>query len=368
MKAEINILTQELVKIPSVTEDQESCRLALEHIRKYLGKEPVVFQHNGVWSYLWGDKETLMRPRLLLNGHVDVVTANAELFRPKEENGLIYGRGTGDMKGHVASMVHSYKMMIDRDQDRGIGLLLTSDEEMGGFNGTRHVINQGLAPDVVFVPDGAYNFDIVESQKAPHHFVIRASEKGGHASQAHNIVNPVDRVLGVYSEMREKYHLASPKDDWKSTFTMTVIGTDNDSKNRIPAVTTAAFSWRWPPEQHDYEEGRKDMQQVCKEYDCEIIEEEGGGEGCLTDRDAEYVTEWKTTIEGVIGQEVGFQNMHGATDGRHFYNSEQHGTKKVLVTSAITEGHHADDEWVDLDSLVDLAEAINTYKEKLFSQ
>jgi len=369
MKKEILQLSEELIQIPSITGDNIACKRALEVLNKYLGEKLHlrVFKDNGVYSYLWGDKNTLMTPKLLLSGHVDVVGVDEDetLFKPVIRNGKLYGRGSGDMKGPDAAMVVAYKKWVEEAGARGVGLLITSDEEEGGFNGTRHVVEQGLSPQIVFIPDGNIDFNIVESQKAPHHFVIEAKGPGGHASESFAVENPLNKLVAVYSEMREKYALASQNDNWKSTFEMTVINTPNKSKNKISNSATAAFSWRWPLEQITFERGRADMIAVCKKNGCDIIEEEGGGEGCLTDKNAEFVKVWQTTIEEVIGRNTKFVNMHGATDGRHFYNGKNGGSKNVLVTSVKTDKHHGTDEWVDIESLSQLAEALLIYKNKL---
>lgn len=369
MKENIHILTSDLIAIPSITGNTEACKKALDYVDSYLGKEvgSRVFQKNDVYSVLWGDQNTLMEPRLLLSGHIDVVDVEGDknLFFPRTIGDKIFGRGAGDMKGHVAATIAAYKKWIDDMGPRGVGLLLTSDEETGGFNGTRHVIEQGLKPSVVFIPDGALGFSIVKSQKAPHHFVVEAAGSGGHASEAFRLDNPIDRLISFYLQARNSFDKATKENDWASTFKMTVIHTDNKSKNKIPDKVKAAFSWRWPPEQIPFSEGRDQILKLAENYRITILEEEGGGEGCVTDPEADYVRGWKTIIEGIIGYPVGFINMHGATDGRHFYNNSQFGSKNILVTSAITGSHHKNDEWVDIKSLYQLSEAIFLYQANL---
>lgn len=374
-KERILELTTELIKIPSETGNYRATLKALDCVSKYLGSDisSQMFRLKNedgkiIVSRLWGNPENLMKPKLLLSGHIDVasVEGNQKLFIPVIESGKIKGRGSGDMKGFVASIVTAYKKYLDEGGNE-VGLLLTGDEEMGGFNGTRYVIKQGLRPGVVFIPDGEKGYKIVEHQKAPHHFVIEATSStgGGHASRAFELDNPINRVINVYRGMREIYDLASKKDDWKSTFSMTIINTDNKSKNKIPNKVRAAFSWRWPLKQHRFETGRKDMIKLCNKYGCKIVEEEGGGDGLDINRNDGYVQKWKLIYEKIAGQEVLFANMHGSTDGRHFSNAEKYGTKKVLVTSAPTDGHHADNEWVSIKGLMNLAEACYQYQKDL---
>jgi succinyl-diaminopimelate desuccinylase len=373
-KESIEDLTRRMVEIPSVTGRREESLAVLDLVDEFLGDvDSKTFEKNGVVSRLWGDLEAIMNPKLLLSGHVDVVDAPERLFCPVIEDGRMFGRGAGDMKGFVASMVASYTDWITKmNGAHGVGLLLTSDEEVGGFNGTRYVIDEGLKAGVVFIPDGSFDYDIVQSQKAPHHFHVRAKGTGGHASRAFEIDNPVNRIWKLYGKMRGKYAKASLDDSWKTTFEMTVVNTDKESSaNAIPSEVEAWFSWRWPLEQISFNQGVEDMKRFSKDFGVDILDDgHGMGEGCITDPSAEYVQIWKGVIEKKLGKKVGFQNMHGATDGRHFY---MNGSEQVLATSGLTGAHHSGknaevDEWVDLESLGVLSSAISEYVKILINK
>lgn len=389
-KSEIVNLTKMMVEIPSVTGRYSEAREVLSLVDGYLEGAPSLvsqtFESTNAntgevfISRLWGSSNGLLSPKLLLSGHIDVVQAEEDLFQPEERGGRLYGRGSGDMKGHVAAEVVAYKdWIIKHGGPNGIALLLTSDEEVGGFNGARYVVESGgLRPAVVFIPDGEFSFDIVDSQKAPHHFHVRAlsTTKGGHVSRAFELDNPVNRILAVYAEMRGKYALATRNDEWKSTFEMTVVNTGNgegdnrviNSANQIPQSAEAWFGWRWPLEvkinghRPTFKTGERDLIRTAKKHGVEILTDGHGlGEGCYTDPKAPFVQKWKGIIEDIVDRKVGFRHMHGATDGRHFYKFGS----QVLVTSAITGGHHSSGEWVGINSLAILAEAVYKYQEEI---
>ncbi|MEK9157834.1 MAG: M20/M25/M40 family metallo-hydrolase [Patescibacteria group bacterium] len=379
-------LTRQMVEIPSVVGRYGESLEVLNLADKYLDGAPGlksrtferVSQKTGqkFVSRLWGSNETMLNPKVLLSGHIDVVEAERSMFKIKEKDGRLYGRGTGDMKGHVAAELVAYRRwVIEQGNPNGVGLLLTSDEEVGGENGARYIVEfEGLRPSVVFIPDGEFDFDIVDSQKAPHHFHVQAlsTTKGGHVSKAFELDNPVNKILAVYQEMRQKYSLATKDDDWKSTFEMTVITTGNgehegrviNSANQIPEVAEAWFGWRWPVEVEidgqmpSFDRGYEDLEEISKRHGVSILGGHGNGEGCYTDPNAEFVKKWKVIIEDVIDKKVGFKHMHGATDGRHFalFGSQ------VLVTSAITGSHHKADEWIDINSLAKLSEVVYKYQ------
>jgi len=412
-------LASRLVEIPSVTGREKEALQALGVVDGYLADEvkrgKIVtkrFGNEGVVSQIWGDPNHLMDPKLLLSGHIDVVKEdNDSQYHPSISNGKLFGRGAADMKGPDAAMVIAYKRWLQNGGPNGAGLVLTSDEESGGFKGTKHLIeNEGLKPSIVFIPDcgSGAEFDIIDSQKAPHHFRVVAEGTGGHASRAFEKDNPIDRLIRAYLEVQSKFNLARPDNNWATSFAMTIVQSPvidiynpdtNDnvknheeakdfkigklhqtdqakkildslltakflSANKIPSTAEAWFCWRWPLEQISFKEGMAEIRKIFEANGCKLVSDEhGGGGGCLIDdKKAPFVQKWKIIVENILGREVTFSKMHGATDGRHFYNS---GCRQVLVTSNNGANVHARDEWIDVDSLVKLAQAVYTYQQEI---
>jgi succinyl-diaminopimelate desuccinylase len=369
MKTEIIDLAKDLIRVPSVATNGKASIDALNVAKKYIGKSsnPLAFKHNGCTSYLWSNSKTVLKPKFLMLGHLDVVSdgGDSSLYEPKLEGGVLKGRGSGDMKGHVASLLYSYKHSIETNKETDIALLLTTDEEVGGFNGSKFLVDSGLSPEVLFVPDADVDFDIVTSEKAPHHFVIQARGEGGHASRSFALDNPLNKIWGFYNEVRNIFHIATNKNSWASTFDMTTIKTDSKTKNMIPSFAEASFSWRWPLEQIDFETGRKKILKIAAKFNCEVVLEEGWGQGTVSSESNPYIALWKQTIEHQLGKKVSFTNVHGSSDARHFFNHSKNGTKNLIITSAVTGGHHSSTEWVNVDSLEILSKALIIFIDKV---
>ena len=88
-------------------------------------------------------------PKILLNGHVDVVPADPsgwsnDPFEPVVKNGKIFGRGSADMKGSDACQIYSLKALVETGADfRGsITPTFTTDEEVGGYSGVNYLIDK----------------------------------------------------------------------------------------------------------------------------------------------------------------------------------------------------------------------------------
>ncbi|MDE3123583.1 MAG: acetylornithine deacetylase [Paracoccaceae bacterium] len=75
-------------------------------------------------------------PGVMLSGHTDVVPVEGQdwtkpPFRLTDEGGRLYGRGTTDMKGFVASALSATLRAADRDLKVPLHLALSYDEEVG---------------------------------------------------------------------------------------------------------------------------------------------------------------------------------------------------------------------------------------------
>lgn len=414
-------LAKSLVEIPSAIGNCKDALRVLKTVNNFFESElkqgKIVtkeFINEKVVSQIWGDPNHLMDPQLLLSGHIDVLDKDQDnQFSPFEKDGKLFGRGTTDMKGPVASMLVAYKKWLQEEGPKGVSLVLTSDEETGGFKGTNYLVREkGLKPSVIFIPDGGQTeFEIIDSQKAPHHFRVISEEKGGHASRAFEFKNPINNLINAYLEVQAKFDLAKStknKDHWASSFEMTTIQSpiidifnpetgsriENhteanglkvgklyqtkegrkifqdlvtakfQSANKIQSTAEAWFCWRWPLEQIPFEKGMSEIREIFVKHGCKFTgDEHGGGESCLIDdKTAPYVQKWKIIIEDILDKEVNFGKMHGATDGRHFYTA---GHKQVLVTSVVGKNAHGKDEYVDIDSLVKLSSAVYRYQKEI---
>jgi len=118
---------------------------------------PYAPAHRGYPRYIVYARLGSGRPILHFNGHYDVVPAGSgwtkEPFKPVIEDGRIYGRGTTDMKGGIATFIAAVKSLLDE----GVALkgtlevALVPDEEAGGA-GTRYfAVRRFSVPDYVVI-------------------------------------------------------------------------------------------------------------------------------------------------------------------------------------------------------------------------
>jgi acetylornithine deacetylase len=90
---------------------------------------------------------------LLLNGHIDVVPAQPEQFRPRVGDGRLIGRGACDMKGGIAAMVIAAETLAELGGLRGDVIVCTNTDEESSGVGALACARRGVAADFAIVPE-----------------------------------------------------------------------------------------------------------------------------------------------------------------------------------------------------------------------
>ena len=148
---------------------------------------------------------------LCFAGHVDVVPAGKDWetnpYEAVEKDGFIYGRGAQDMKSGLAAFIEAVK---EADSFKGtLSLLLTSDEEGEGINGTvkmlEYLNKENLLPDAVVVaePTCEENFGdaIKVGRRGSINGYLTLKGKQGHAAYPEKAINPIHNISKVLGSM-----------------------------------------------------------------------------------------------------------------------------------------------------------------------
>jgi len=139
-------LLKELVRRPSVTPDDAGCQDILEQRLSALGFECETMRFGEVTN-LWARRGSVA-PVFCFAGHTDVVPPgpddewHTDPFEPVEKDGLLYGRGSADMKSGLAAMITALESFIaaNPEHNGSLAMLITSDEEGRARDGTLKVI------------------------------------------------------------------------------------------------------------------------------------------------------------------------------------------------------------------------------------
>ncbi|HTY55682.1 MAG TPA: M20 family metallopeptidase [Candidatus Binataceae bacterium] len=147
-------------------------------------------------------------PTLLLNGHLDVVPAGEGWQHPPFEGvsdgDRVYGRGTADMKGAIASMIVAAQRIAQQPQAIAGDLLLafTADEETGGLNGVKFLLDKQLIQADFAIVGEPTDFEVRPCQRGALWLEIEFRGRSAHGSLPHLGVNAVEMAAEAIAALR----------------------------------------------------------------------------------------------------------------------------------------------------------------------
>ncbi len=232
--------TQDLVRLPSPSghEGQVAKRLGEEMQR--VGFTEVHTDRIGNVIGRIGDGPG---SKIMFEGHMDTVEAGDPakwLYDPYEAqiaDGVLYGRGTADMKGALAAMVYGAKHLIDSGAELHGSLYVVGvvqEEPCEGAALGMLMEQEGLHPDLVVIGE-ATNLQIARGQRGRLELKITTHGKSCHASapeRGQNAIYEAARALvGIElmaSQMENDPFLG------RASITVTEIESSAFSRNAIP--------------------------------------------------------------------------------------------------------------------------------------
>lgn len=344
-------LTEKLIKFPSYTGNNEAINQCLEFCINYFRNNSKIFikreQKNGVKSVLLSNIGTLDFDVLEV-GHIDVVPATSnDMFIPKIINNIIYGRGTGDMKGFVAVAMKIFEYIIENKLNLKYGLLIVSDEEPGGFDGAKYWAEElGLKTKILLDADagGALN-TIIYKAKACYFAKLIAKGKSAHGSMPWLAIDANENLLNSILNLRKTFpyicEKSNIKDKWITTMHAGLIN-GGQAINAISNYAEAILDFRYTNEYNNHS-----LFKIIKESLEEgvefIVQEEGIP--IFNDKNNKYLQLYKREIEDITGKEADFNFATGASDARYFSNPNT-----VIISNQADCGNiHSDGEWLNLD-------------------
>ena len=354
--------TKRLIRIPSTASNPAALLNAVNLLAEIVEAQPDVtverFERAGKPSFLaYRGKVRPPKFDILLNAHVDVVLAPAKMFKPRVEEGRLYGRGALDMKGTAASLTSLFCEMV-QDVPYPLGLQIVSDEEVGGHDGVRLQIDEGVKSNFVVI--GEYSNDhgaIYNAARGLCWVEIKFKGKSAHSGHLWHGSNAVIKasdfagaVLGAYP--------TPDKETWTTTASIASLDTPNKTYNKVPDTAILKIDFRFTQEDPVFQ-NLQTLEEFITSLDPEaqLINIATFEPAVKVEELNPYVQGLSRAMEQTTNMKPVFLGRPAGSDGRHY----------ALVGSDIIEfglfgkNPHSDLEYVELSSFDEYCQIIRAF-------
>jgi succinyl-diaminopimelate desuccinylase len=305
------------------------------------------------------------RPTLIVNGHLDVVPVQAEFwsrppFDPVVADGRLYGRGSTDMKGGIASAICALGVLARSGRKPACDVVfhLVADEERGGALGTRVLLERGLIKgDACLVPEPtSMSVCVAERGLLVADVFIRG--RPGHGSRPREGVSAIEHAASVVLAL----HAADFGDQPHA-----LLGTPTanvgeirggSGHNTVAESCQVVVDRRLLPGATEAEAVAALRRRIEAsgvnglDYELEV---RVYGEASELDVAHPFVGLVRRSIEKATGTDPPVIGMSFTTDARFVRN--QAGIPAVVCGPGDVELAHGNDEWVAVERLADAAAA-----------
>ena len=325
---EIDLLC-ELVKRESVTPDDAGCQGLLIERLQAMGFECETLQFGDVTN-LWARRGTTA-PVLCFAGHTDVVPPgdstqwSSNPFQPTVKDGVIYGRGTADMKSGLASIIVAIEnfLQVNAKHKGSIALLITSDEEGRARDGTLKVMEtlskRGESIDwcVIGEPSSQDALgDLIRiGRRGSLSGMLKVMGTQGHVAYPHLADNPIRRFAPVLSELHNIEWDQGNEHFPPSSFQVVDIKSGVGAPNVTPAELSARFNFRYSTV-WNHESLKKRVHEVFDAHDIDYeLNWHLSGEPFLT-KPGRLIDAAVQAVTESTGKEPLLSTGGGTSDGR----------------------------------------------------
>jgi len=356
-------LLSELVRRPSITPEDAGCQEIIAARLDALGFVCESMPFADV-SNLWARRGS-SGPVLCFAGHTDVVPPGGEEewdsdpFEPLIKDGLMYGRGSADMKSGLAAMIVALEQFVaaHNDHEGSLAILITSDEEGRARDGTLKVIEalteRGEHIDwcVLGEPSSQDTLgDIVRvGRRGSLSGMLTVNGVQGHVAYPQLADNPISRFAPVLSELHtiewDQGNDYFPPTSFQVVDIRAGVGFPNVTPGELNARFNFRYSTVW-----DHERLKVEVHRVFDAHDIDYeLNWHLSGEPFLTEP-GKLIDAVSQAVEETSGNAPELSTGGGTSDGRFISPA---GTD-VVELGPVNASIHKVNEHVRIDDVVSL--------------
>lgn len=373
---EIELLC-DLLRRVSVTPDDAGCQQLLADRLEATGFvcESMVF---GDVTNLWARRGT-KSPVLCFAGHTDVVPPGDEVtwssppFEPTFRDGLLYGRGSADMKSGLAAMIVAIEQFVAENSEHqgSLAVLITSDEEGCARDGTLQVIKalraRGEHIDwcVLGEPSSQETLgDLIRvGRRGSLSGMLSVKGVQGHVAYPHLADNPIRRFAPVLAELHDTQWDQGNEHFPPTSFQVVSIDSGTGVPNVTPAELSAHFNFRYSTE-WSHDALKKRVHEIFDAHDLDYrIKWHLSGEPFLT-QPGKLINAVVQCVSEHIGSAPELSTGGGTSDGRFISPAGA----DVVELGPVNASIHKIDEHVKVDDVIQLTKMYRRIIELLLQE
>lgn len=356
-------LAKELMEFETVSPITEE--EIFDFLRGYLeseGIEPEIVTHGEVKN-LVAETGNPNGKRICLNGHLDVVEAEGEWnitepFQPIVKDGKLYGRGAADMKAALAAQIKAFvDLHKDDDFEGHATLMAVGDEEIGGFNGSKPIVNNYYEKNKGFdyaIVGESTDLDIQVGTRGVLWMDVYLKGDNIHATRTHladqNTIEELPKALEKLNSLEMTFENEGSLPNPIAEVTNVDTG---ETYNSLPGKVKIGMDIRYLPNQ-EIETIKQDIKEALSDLDVQVDVEVNTDHGGAFELKDERFREVSTNVlESIRGEEPHHITEGGASDGRFF---SEKGTPFIEL-GVNQEKVHGEDEYCSVENLEKLRRA-----------
>jgi acetylornithine deacetylase len=222
--AEVMAMIERLIAFQTVSRDSNLG--LIEWTRDYLAglgvQSRLTYDASGKKANLFATLGEGSKPGLILSGHTDVVPVDGQAwdtdpFKATVKDGLLYGRGSADMKSYIATALALAPQFLAAGMEAPLHLALSYDEEVGciGVQGLIKDLQElGLQPAGCIVGEPTSMQPII-AHKGTHRFRCCIRGREAHSSYTTMGVNSIEyaaRIIVYIRQMADRFAQLETRD------------------------------------------------------------------------------------------------------------------------------------------------------------
>lgn len=305
-------------------------------------------------------------PVMFLHGHYDVVPVfSQDQFAAVEADGVLWGRGTCDMKGGLVAMLLAAVMHRDNGGGGRIKIVFVPDEETGGVNGAERLEELGVIdpadtvvgaivaepsyPNIWYAARAAFTLEVTVSGRPAH---VGLHYTGDNAFlAAHAVLGDLIAMAGDVAQHRTELRI-EPEPARNSIMLIGGVTGGGTNFNIVPDEFRFTIDRRPNPDE-DYATVKADLLErldaLADDHPLtyEVLQDV---DPAITGPDAPLIAAVESSVGQVSGRHAPLAMCPGCLESRVYTRA---GIDAVAFGPGPMSVMHAPDEHVPVDNLVE---------------